>query len=65
MSLSGSPVAIDVKRDITAVVAAMPKHVSQSILTMLTASVPISVTNDWHKVRNALTSADFQNDFVI
>jgi hypothetical protein len=65
VSLSGSPVAIDVKIDNNAVVAEMPRTTGHSMSIMLTASVPMSATKLWQKVRNALIAADFQNDFVI
>ena len=65
ISLSGSPVAIDVKMDSNAVVADIPIIVGQSIQTILIASVPTSATTLWQNVLNALMKADFQNDFVM
>ena len=45
-SHSGSPVAIDVKMDMTPYVAEIPMMVNQSISIIFTASVPINVTKD-------------------
>ena len=64
-SLSGSPVAIEVRIDMTAVVADIPKIVSQSISIIFTASVPIRVTKDWQNVLKALIRAHFQKSFMI
>lgn len=45
-SHSGSPVAIDVKIDMTPYVAEIPMMVNQSMSIIFTASVPINVTKD-------------------